>query len=90
MGTTELIKKRIMNAEGRITRWPKKQVEQWVILAAIAQHFADGVRYSEKEVNELILQHITFADYALIRRELFDKGYLDRTADCREYWTRVL
>lgn len=86
MDTAELIKKRIMNAEGRIIRWPKKQAEQAAVLAYLAQYFADDVRYSETAVNELILQHITFVDYALIRRELFDKGYVDRTADCREYW----
>jgi len=88
MDTTELIKKRIMDPDGRIIRWPKKQTEQSAVLASIAQYFAEDVRYSEQEVNELILQHITFADYALIRRELFDKGYLDRTADCREYRKR--
>lgn len=85
MDTAELIKKRIMDTDGRIIRWPKKHAEQSAVLASIAQHFTEDVRYPEQEVNELILQHITFTDYALIRRELFDKGYLDRTADCREY-----
>ena len=85
METSELIKKRIMNEDGRIIRWPKKQAEQSAVLAYIAHYFAADVRYSEKDVNELILQHIVFADYALLRRELFEKGYLDRTSDCREY-----
>lgn len=88
MDTAELIKKRIMDTDGHIIRWPKKQTEQSAVLAYIAQHFTADIRYSEQEVNELILQHITFADYALIRRELFDKNYLDRTPDCREYRKR--
>ena len=41
--------------------------------------------YTSKEISEAIDSMIEFGDFALIRRELYDRGYLDRTADGREY-----
>ncbi len=82
----DFIKMRIMNSEGLILRWPKKQKDKELVIEYISSSFEVDVKYSEAEVNEIIQKHIAFYDYALIRRELFDRGYLNRTADCKEYW----
>jgi len=41
--------------------------------------------YTSKEISETIDSMIEFGDFAILRRELVDRGYLDRTADGREY-----
>ena len=44
-----------------------------------------GEVFAEREINEIITGNILFDDYALIRRELVENGFLRRTKDCREY-----
>ena len=53
--------------------------------AANADGHTDMLPHTSKEISEAIDSMIEFGDFALIRRELFDRGYLDRTADGREY-----
>lgn len=77
-----------LDDEGRVTRWPsrKNKQDQAVILAYLATKFEHGKVYSETEVNILLKQHHTFLDWALLRRELFERGYLNRAKDGAEYW----
>lgn len=56
------------------------------IYAALTSHFESDKKYTEKEVNEIIKYWILFEDYVLLRRELVDYHYLDRTSDGRSYW----
>ncbi|MDH0342602.1 DUF2087 domain-containing protein [Chromobacterium haemolyticum] len=82
--TTRLL--RHYDAEGRLTRWPKKFSEQrlclWVLWAGLPQ----GGQWSEPEVNALIRAGEVFGDHVLLRRELVEQGLLGRTPDCRRYW----
>ena len=55
-------------------------------LERIAECFEKGKRYTEREVNEIILQNISFSDYATIRREMYDLKLIDRLSDGSEYW----
>ena len=48
--------------------------------------FETGKFYTEKEVNEVLNNSHTFGDAALLRRELFEKKFLDRELDGRKYW----
>jgi hypothetical protein len=48
----------------------------------LAGKFEPGVRYSEKEVNEIIKRH--HEDYALFRREMVDAHLMQREAGI--YW----
>ncbi len=82
----DFIKMRIMNSEGLILRWPKKQKDKDIVIEYISTKFESDVKYAEKDINEIIQKWICFNDYALIRRELFDRGYINRTADCKQYW----
>jgi len=55
-------------------------------LAYLFEKFDSEKKYTEKEVNELLNQHHSFGDPAMLRRELFEKKMLRRTLDCRAYW----
>jgi hypothetical protein len=76
----------LKDAKGRIFRWPKKKAEKIEVLKYIKTKFEIGKQYTEKEVNELIMEWHTFGDYALIRREMYDNFLLERTPDGRRYW----
>jgi hypothetical protein len=80
------ILKSIKNADGMITRWPRKKEEKEAVLEYIRCKFEQGKIYSEKEVNEIINKWHSFGDYALIRREMYDHYLLNRTQDGKEYW----
>jgi hypothetical protein len=45
--------------------------------------------YTEKEVNTLLNEYHTFGDPALLRRELFDRGLLDRIPNGSAYWCKM-
>ena len=72
--------------EDKIIRWPKKVIEKEFILEYISKKIISNKKYSEKEINQIIIENILFVDYVLIRRELVERGYLNRTKDCKEYW----
>ena len=77
---------RYFDREGRLRVYPAKRSKQMLVLAYLAAKFELGRRYSEPEMNAILASHHTFADWALLRRELFDAGYFDRTDDGRVYW----
>jgi hypothetical protein len=60
-----------------------KEKKKIVILRMIASQFTKGIKYTEKEVND-ILQPI-YHDRSSIRRYLIEYGFMDRTSDGREY-----
>jgi hypothetical protein len=67
-----------------LKRFPKKEKEKLVILQKIVKSFDDGVKYDEKQVNE-ILKRIYSTDHVGIRRYLVDYKFMERTPDCSEY-----
>jgi hypothetical protein len=38
-------------------------------------------------VNEIIHRWHSFNDHTMLRRELCNAGLIERTPDCRRYWT---
>lgn len=80
--------RRFLDREGRLRLWPSKLKDQKLALAWLATHFEPGRRYHEREVNELLKTLHAFGDWALLRRALFDHGYLDREGDGSAYWRR--
>lgn len=85
MNTNEPILQ-FLDESGRLIRWPKKKTDKLNVLKYLQGKFEINIRYSELEVNNLLIKWHTFNDHALLRRELFDKSFLNRTPDCREYW----
>jgi len=78
-----------MNEQGRLKQWPTKQKTQRMAIAYLATHFESGRIYNEKQVNELLNEWHTFEDWALLRRVMYDWGYLDRESDGSKYWLRT-
>jgi hypothetical protein len=68
--------------DGRITSVPAAHGKRIVVLDWLAQAFEPGVRYPEREVNEIIA--VRHPDTAMLRRYLVDEGILDRAGG--EYW----
>jgi len=66
----------------RITQIPRSFKKKMVLVHWLAAKFEPGVRYSEKEVNEIIKRH--HEDYALFRREMVDARLMQREAGI--YW----
>jgi hypothetical protein len=77
---------------GRVKEWPSKRNKgkfQKLVLEYLASKFEVDVIYTEKEVNALLNQYHTFGDPALLRRELFERGLIDRKRDNSAYWCKV-
>ena len=66
----------------RIVHLPTNDKKFLVILRWLVNKFEFGVQYPEKQVNEIIKQH--HEDYALMRREMVDYGYMKREKGI--YW----
>lgn len=80
-----------LDEHGRLKEWPsrrnKGQVQQKA-LEYLASKFEPHLYYNEREVNALLNQHHTFGDPALLRRELCDRGLLDRVKNGAAYWLK--
>jgi hypothetical protein len=77
---------RYLDAAGRLTLYPKRGARRRLALLFLASKVEPEREYSEAEINALLRQHHTFDDPALLRRELFEAGFLDRTPDGSRYW----
>ena len=72
--------------EGRLTQYPGKRPMRELALLKIAGCFEPDRTYTEKEVNEIIRDNISFSDIELIRRELFQAKLIGRMRDGSQYW----
>lgn len=77
-----------LDPQGRLIRWPTKLTQQRLAVAYLVAKFERGRRYSETEVNVVLDEWSLFRDAAILRRTLVEEGWLERTADGREYWVR--
>lgn len=76
------VRLRVFLRDGRIDAMPAKQSRRRQLLAEVAQVFEPGVRYPERQVNDVL--GAMYPDYAALRRYLVDEEFLDR--DRGEYW----
>lgn len=74
------------DVNGRLTALPAKHKKKLMALWYLAGKIAAGRRYTEPEINDLLDEWTLFRDAATLRRELFNKCLLHRTADCASYW----
>lgn len=74
-----------LDEQGRLTQWPAKQKIQRMAVVYLAGRFDRGREYTEREVNELLLDSHTFRDCALLRRLLCDWGHMTRERDGTRY-----
>ncbi|MDN6747228.1 MAG: DUF2087 domain-containing protein [Brevibacterium sp.] len=69
---------------GELVSIPTKRKALVVILREILTTFETETVYSEKEINAVL--RLFHPDFARLRRELIDYGYLDRNAHTGQYW----
>jgi len=69
----------------KLSKYPAKAKKKIIVLQKIADEFKTGHVYTEKEINA-ILKTIYEFDYATLRRELIDYGFMKRSNDCTKYW----
>jgi hypothetical protein len=77
--------KRFIDNEGKVTYWPKKNEARRVILEYLSSKFQTDHSYHEREINEILKKWHTFNDWPLLRRELSDRGYMNRNKSGTEY-----
>lgn len=82
----EIELKNYLDNQGRLKIYPSKKKYKILALIFLASKFEKGIIYSEKEINEILDNAHAFNDRCLIRRELFNKGFLGRLNDCSKYW----
>ena len=68
----------------RLRSYSYKAKKRQVLLERIAAELEPNRHYPEPELNALL--KAIWPDYALLRRDLVDFGYLHRTTDCTAYW----
>lgn len=70
--------------DGRLTTVQIKEKKWLVVLRWIVQRFEPGTRYTEKQVNAILTE--IHKDYATIRRDLIDFGFMQRERGGAAYW----
>ena len=76
----------LLSDDRKVKRWPKKNCEKQFVLEYLQSKIARETRMPEKEVNAILQEWHLFDDHALLRREMFERGLMNRTRDGREYW----
>ena len=76
---------RHFNDAGTMIRWPSKTNHQTLCLWVIWSRIPADQRFSEREINQLIIEGHSFGDHALLRRSMIDAPMLTRTPDGRLY-----
>lgn len=76
---------RHFDEEGRLVRWPAKRGQQEICLWFLWSKIPAGREFTERQISELLNTLHIFGDAALLRRDLFDFGLVQRTRDGREY-----
>lgn len=77
-----------LDEQGRVTRWPgsKNRSLKAEVIEYIANKFEFDRDYTEREVNAILYQWHTFSDHEVIRREMYEMGYMNRVRDGSRYW----
>ena len=73
-----------MTPDGRLEAIPTQQKKLLAVLRYVIREFDLGVHYSEKQVNEILGRF--HEDYARLRRELFEFGFMGREGGGGNYW----
>jgi len=77
-----------LDDQGRLKLFPAKKKYKIISLMYLSTKFEPDITYTEKEVNAIIENYHSFQDKWLLRRELIDKGFLERLTDGSKYWMK--
>lgn len=72
--------------DGKLAKFAIKEKHKVIVLGQLAKRFEPGKVYSEKEVNDIL--RAAYDDYAVLRRNLIDYGWMDRLPDGSQYWLK--
>jgi hypothetical protein len=75
----------LLDEHQRLKRWPSRRALRLAALAYLASKLRDDQTYTEAAINSLLRHWCAFDDPALLRRELFDWRFVDRTRDGSAY-----
>lgn len=75
-----------LDEQGRLTAIPAKHRKKLLALWYLAGKINAGRQYTEPEINDLLDEWALPRDHASLRRELYNRRLLNRTADCSRYW----
>ena len=81
---TERIKS-FLDEQGRLKLFPAKRKMKLYALLYLAQKIPADTDFTEREINDILLDWHSFADPATLRRELYDYRFLDRSRDGKVY-----
>ncbi len=76
---------RLFDEEGRLIRWPGKFSQRMLCLWVMWSRIPARKTMTEGEISEFLDGLHLFGDHALLRRELVDRGMVERTPDGRQY-----
>lgn len=79
------ILRNFLDAEGKLTAFPAKRKMKLYALLYLAQKIPADTDFTEREINDILLDWHTFADPATLRRELYGYRFLDRSRDGKVY-----
>ena len=81
----EYILRNFLDATGKLTAFPAKRKMKLYALLYLAQKIPADTDFTERKINDILLDWHTFADPATLRRELYDYRFLDRSRDGKVY-----
>ena len=73
------------DANGKLTAFPAKRKMKLYALLYLAQKIPADTDFTERGINDILLDWHTFTDPATLRRELYDYRFLDRSRDGKVY-----
>jgi hypothetical protein len=72
---------------GRLIDILMKEKKWLVVLRWLATKFEPGIRYTEKQVNAILKE--VHGDYATMRRDLIEYGFMERERGGASYWLKA-
>ena len=79
------ILRNFLDTGGKLTAFPAKRKMKLYALLYLAQKIPADSDFTEREINDILLDWHTIADPATLRRELYDYRFLDRSRDGKVY-----
>ena len=80
------VRNSFLDSEGRILTYPAQRKKSEAVLRHVARAFKPGVRYTERQVNEILSSY--YDDRATLRRDLVAHGIMEREGGGGRYWLR--
>ena len=82
------ILRNFLDSNGKLTAFPAKRKMKIYALLYLSQKIPADTDFTEREINDILLDWHAFADPATLRRELYDYRFLDRSRDGKVYRLR--